>query len=71
MVNCETFKLLKRSGVTNRIGCPNAQTCDGGTCSLPEAQEGVVTLSPEINTSEDNAQGKALAEALKNYINGA
>jgi len=70
MPDCETFNLLKRSGSTNRIGCPQAQTCDGSTCSLPEAQEGVATLSPEINTSEDNTQGRALTEALTKFIKG-
>lgn len=68
MANCETFNVLKRSGATHRIGCPQIQTCDGSTCVLREAREAVETLSPAGETPEDNAQGRALAEALKNYV---
>ena len=71
MANCETFKILKRTGRYHGRGCPFVNACNGLPCQLPEAQEAVATLTPPVETAEDYQQSQAAVEALLNYLKAA
>jgi len=71
MTDCETFKLLKKSGNYRGKGCPLVGACNGLPCQLPEVQGAVETVTPPTETAEDYQQDKAVAEALLNYIKAA
>lgn len=69
MAGCATFEALRKAGkIRAGHGCPDNKTCDGTICRLPEAQEVVHVLSPDIEEPVDHQQNNAAANALLTYL---